>query len=877
MHIVNASQLRKVFKEEYGSRFESNAGNPFRLEKTHPNHADMLYAICLCARHARVGDDPDAQIKHRQVLHQLLSKLVANQSLHWIEKLSACEISESFFYKLQTTEGGATAPKALVLVCTASHVTNIPLEQIVEKYVRECVTQGFLDSNPVFKFELGPDQLGDLKRLLQAQLNSSPYVGLQHFREEDEKIFFGRDRGNKPDNIESVINHITRNTLTTLIGASGSGKSSLAFAGVVPRLRRHLDWKVISFRPANVQSKDPFLSLSSALLPFLYETLEGIDQVNEQLKLAEILKSGVGQLATTIDAIRGSSQSKVLILIDQFEEVFTIGNDADLTYQFLTLISDFCEVLNQSHINPNAAIAITLRDGFLEYINKHPQFAQLVQSSSLTVLPLDDEGLRLAIEEPAKAHDVEFESGLVETMLADAAKAAISLPLVEYALEILWQERSSNQISFQQYYQIGGISGALGQRADQMINDLAHADSQIAENVFIRLVGPRSGNFDTRLVVEKAQFESEQWGLITRLANERNRLIVVSKSQNSGRTTAEITHEALIYHWPTLASWIERNQAFMPQRQHLENSMQAWLVNPNNPENLLSGDSLANAKTMMTTFESKMNSGEKSFVLLSLRYAKSTQRQKRILRWSLLTLMFTTIILLVAWNSAEFWRPKLQAYWEFKRYSTNTSTLQNQAVGTEFQDCRPMSSDCPRMVTIRSEQMSEELIDRGHIDSGYLSISTGEITQANWLKCVQFDGCDRNQLSRSDWKGDSRAVGYISWHDAMDYVTWLSESTGVTYKLLSRSEWEYSLSVTNLAEGQTALSGKIHNLGDGKAEWSSDCLPIEKRIEATQCNERLLLGGSQVWRDIAFRNHQQSYTSELPTARYTFIGFRVAR
>jgi hypothetical protein len=276
--------------------------------------------------------------------------------------------------------------------------------------------------------ELGPD----LQRHLDSvRASICPYRGLLHFREEDAPFFFGREAA-----IDKLLATVQRHPFVAVVGASGSGKSSVVRAGLVPRLRsdRHTAWEVVMLVP----TAQPLKALSNALLPLLEPTMGEIDRWTEASKLAEHLRSGTISLSDVVERIleKQSGTNRVLIVVDQFEELYTLTSDEQARRRFLE------ELLAASSVpGSKANIALTLRGDFVGKAFANRPLSDQLQDAQVNLSPMTSEELECAIRKPAEKIQLEFEAGLVRRILNDVGDEPGNLPLLGFLLKEFWDKR----------------------------------------------------------------------------------------------------------------------------------------------------------------------------------------------------------------------------------------------------------------------------------------------------------------------------------------------------------------------------------------------------------------------------------------------------
>ncbi len=451
----------------------------------------------------------------------------------------------------------------------------------------------------------------------------NPYKGLEVFGLEDQEFFFGRDKW-----IQKICRKFDKAPFLAIIGASGSGKSSLMLAGVAPKLIEE-DWLFIHFRPSSSTSNDPFFALASALVPFYFEDDNFSGKAKEQENIAIELKNGSVSLTTYIDAIKDKNKNKkTLIYIDQFEELFTMQAPSEDISAFITLLVDFYQsVYRKTDIQ--TVVALTMRCDFLLNTNAYEEFSELISQHEVIINPPKKNDLRQAIEMPADFFDVDFDEGLIDSILIDAEYLTGGLPLVEYALTELWETQIDSLISHSSYHKIGRISGALSQRAENVFYQFNQREQEDAELIFIKLVSAKDGNFDTRRVATRSEFSNDQWKLIHRLSSQKQRLLVANFDEDHNTVaTVEISHETLLTQWDRLRGWLEKNRSFLIWRSELSSLMKPWLENKDK-RNLLRGDALFDAEQWLKKRSDKLDSLENDFIQNSINYANIKKNHRK--------------------------------------------------------------------------------------------------------------------------------------------------------------------------------------------------------------------------------------------------------
>ncbi|GAB1543689.1 hypothetical protein NUACC21_63650 [Scytonema sp. NUACC21] len=451
---------------------------------------------------------------------------------------------------------------------------------------------------------------------LSGELPESPYQGLSAFRQENADFFFGREKF-----IASLVQAANSNPLVAVIGASGSGKSSVVFAGLIPRLQAAGNVEIISFRPG----KNPFDALAVAFSKYyqqgqaevLGETANSIAEPECDVKR----QHNETVLCNLIKNFVNFSQHHHLVLVaDQFEELYTLTPE-DERYSFLDAL--LLAVRNAVAFT----LVLTLRADFLGIVlDYQPMGKALQQYTPLLLTPLNREELRDAIEKPAFKMKVELEQGLTSKLIHDVGNHPGRLPMLEFALTQLWSKQRNWYLTHKAYEEIGGLEKALAQHADEALKNLTEQDKQQAERVFIQLVRPGEGTEDTKCVATRNEVGKENWGLVKRLADER--LVVTGWHETEEIETVEIVHEALIREWGTLRKWVNANRQFRTWQERLRGALQQWEMS-NDEGALLRGAPLAEAEGWLQLRWSDIGSSELAFIQLSLELRDKTQQEEK--------------------------------------------------------------------------------------------------------------------------------------------------------------------------------------------------------------------------------------------------------
>ncbi|RUT08805.1 hypothetical protein DSM106972_008580 [Dulcicalothrix desertica PCC 7102] len=450
---------------------------------------------------------------------------------------------------------------------------------------------------------------------LSGEVPECPYQGLSAFRQENADYFFGREKF-----INKLVKAVNSKPLVPVVGASGSGKSSVVFAGLIPRLQATGNVEIISFRPG----KNPFDTLAIALSKFL-EQRQSEASAEIASRLAELefevnLRHDETVLCNFIDNIINSSGCKRFVLVaDQFEELYTLTADSE-RYSFLE------SLLMAVRNVPRLTLVLTLRADFLGIVLDNQSMGEALQQyTPLLLTSMNKEELRAVIEKPALKMKVELKEGLTSKLINDIGNHPGRLPLLEFALTQLWSKQKNWYLTHKAYEEIGGLEKALAKHASEALKNLSQQQKQQAERIFIQLVHPGEGTEDTRRVATRNEIGEENWGLVKCLADAR--LLVTGRNEVKAEETVEIIHEALIWEWGTLREWIEANREFRIWQERLKQEARDWKNHNLNPDALLKGRRLAVAVDWYKEREEQLTQSEQNFITASILHEQQEQRQ----------------------------------------------------------------------------------------------------------------------------------------------------------------------------------------------------------------------------------------------------------
>lgn len=445
-------------------------------------------------------------------------------------------------------------------------------------------------------YVLPPDLLGralPVSEPLHFEGSVSPYKGLKSFGRGDAADFFGRETF-----VDGLVRELAASPAIAVIGPSGSGKSSVVSAGLLPRLAPS-EWIVAHFRPG----PHPIWSLVAALVPLAYPDAELEKLAERKRKLVADLGDDPGYLSDWVRHLRRDRQgARVLLVMDQFEEFFTLlERDADGRVLDEGGRHAFVEAIGwiaRQTVQPAPlALIATLRADFTGHMLADATLGTAFEGRYSMLRAMNAAELGRAVREPVHRLGVTFEEGLDDEILAAVAASGNALPLMQSALKELWDQRKGGRLTRRAYEAMGGIEGALRARADEAYAALPLRNQHRARRLLARLVRvarPGQGE-DTKRPQTREELGPELWEAAQELAGERARLVVTHLDEQ-GRETADLAHEALLRHWPRLKSWIEDDRRFRLLLDEIMGLHQRW-VEARRPsrERLLTGRDLKEA------------------------------------------------------------------------------------------------------------------------------------------------------------------------------------------------------------------------------------------------------------------------------------------
>jgi WD40 repeat protein len=406
----------------------------------------------------------------------------------------------------------------------------------------------------------------------------SPYVGLAAFTADDADRFFGRERL-----VDLLATRLNQRRLIGVFGASGAGKSSLLRAGLIPRLL-----------------------------------------ADEPDRTVRIIAPGAHPLRQLEDL------SADVIVVDQFEELFTLCDDPEERTEFIDKL-----------LATDALLVLGVRADFYGHCTAHAELVEALRDAQIAVGPMTVDELRQAITQPAISAGCTVEGALLAELVVHTHGQVGVLPLLSHALRETWRRRRGNTLTLTAFQAAGGIEGALANTAESLYDELRPGQQNLVRGLFLRLTAPGKGTEDTKRRLPLADLGDDEKTVLDKLVDRR--LLTIDGD------TVEITHEALIRSWPRLRDWLAENRDGLRTHAQLGEAAAGWIELGREKAALYRGTRLAVARDWAATSANALSAKEREFLDASIAVAdeeeRSTKRRTRRLRQLVAGL---TVLLLVA-------------------------------------------------------------------------------------------------------------------------------------------------------------------------------------------------------------------------------------
>ncbi|WP_411115464.1 hypothetical protein [Streptomyces sp. 029-5] len=461
-----------------------------------------------------------------------------------------------------------------------------------------------------------------------------PYPGLAAFGQEHERWFFGRE-ALVAELTDRLDRRLDSGRLQAVVAPSGAGKSSLLRAGLLP----HLDRAAL---PGSDRWPKLLLTPSAHPLRALADQIVALRGAGPEVTAADLVADPPRCLPVLAEALCNAlpgQPTRAVIVVDQFEELFTLCTDEQQRHSFVTLLARLAggQACPGTEGTPRALVVLGIRSDFYAACVDHPPLRAALQDAPLVVGPMTDEELREAVLLPARDVGLDVEDGLVELLLHDlgtttamgpageARYEAGRLPLLAHALRVCWQQRHGATLTVRGYRDTGGIQGAIASTAEHVYSGLDDDERRVAQSLFLRMVRVGDSTEDVRRRLGRAELADVGGGRAEPVVDAFTRARLLTREQE----TVEITHEALLHTWPRLRGWIDADRAGRLTHQNLEETAATWDESGRDPALLYRGGPLEIACTWaLNAPPHSLSSAAQAFLAAGERARRRTARQR---------------------------------------------------------------------------------------------------------------------------------------------------------------------------------------------------------------------------------------------------------
>lgn len=501
---------------------------------------------------------------------------------------------------------------------------------------------------------------------------TNPYRGLSAFQMEDSFIFFGRNTltENLYRRLHKLFTQEGSARLLAILGPSGSGKSSVARAGLLAVLRSRSLPDIDTMRLVIMKpSEHPVEELSRTLLQLDHKEtdIDAQRRVRDSL-LRQDERCGYDGIRLFAASLQDIQKRPIVILVDQFEEIYTICSDRTERDAFVSLLS-----VAATERAPNVSIVLTLRSDFLgETHRHHPELNRMIGLQHEIVTAMTTDEIRRAITEPASRAGRTLDLATVDLLLAEATDHEGALPLLQFTLTQIWDGLSLQppRTPIETLQALGGVGGALAHQAQAIYEKLSLEEQTIARRALVRMVHLGEGTTDTRRRVPLRTLcggtagEMEVLAVLRRFATQDARLVTLSSIGKE--SVAEVTHEALFEHWNSLRKWIDEGRENRRFHDRVAEAAQLWLDSGKHKGRLWRSPDLDLLRKFSSEHASELSNEQVQFLKSSHQLEVDEQRAERAhrrLRWFTITITVVLPILgLTSWVAYQQKAAAIDAY-----------------------------------------------------------------------------------------------------------------------------------------------------------------------------------------------------------------------
>ncbi|MDT9197607.1 pentapeptide repeat-containing protein [Limnospira sp. PMC 1042.18] len=419
------------------------------------------------------------------------------------------------------------------------------------------------------------------KETKPTQLGENPYRGLDVFREEDSMYFFGREKQIERlwEKFRDLNEDESAYRFLPIYGTSGSGKSSLTRSGLIPELDKK---PLFGYQKAQIAvlfpTTHPLESLATVLARIVTNDPSPVEKTAE---FERVLKNpsdrgeyeGLRRIANQIPNIH---ESLLVVVVDQFEEVFTLCKDDEERKAFIANL--LCAAKDADR---HTSVIVTMRSDFLRETQQYPGLDGLFSSNGFLVPSMQREELEMAIAKPAEIAGHSLEPAIIQLLIEQTQGREGALPLLQFALQRIWEGLEDGIDPAETLEKIGGVGGALAGEVQRLYESLSPEDQILARRIFLALVNLDESDKTTRRrapvseLISNKQEEPAIKSIIRRFSARGVRFLSTSQDPQQGKTL-EVTHEALIHNWDKLQGWLSERREQLHQKQKIERYAEEW-------------------------------------------------------------------------------------------------------------------------------------------------------------------------------------------------------------------------------------------------------------------------------------------------------------
>jgi signal transduction histidine kinase len=441
-------------------------------------------------------------------------------------------------------------------------------------------------------------------------LGEPPFKGLQYFDQADAHLFFGRELLTA-----DLVGRLREDRFLAVVGASGSGKSSVVRAGLIPALRRG-EPLADGTLPPDGSSHWPVHVITPTIHP-LKELAASLTRDSESVTATTTLMDDLGHDVRSLDLkvsqiLKKSGRgNRLLLLVDQFEELFTACKDGVERKAF---VNNLMHAVATETEGPTTVV-ITLRADFYAHCAQFDHLRAVLEKHQAYIGSMNTNELRWAIEEPAHRNSWDFEPGLVDLLLRDVGNEPGALPLLSHALLETWKRRRGRALTLEGYHESGGVRSAIAKTAETVFKRLTPEQQAVARNIFLRLTELGEGTQETRRRAALSELVPRDEG--KPIVEAVLKTLTDARLVTTGRGVAEVAHEALIREWPTLREWLDEDREGLRVHRRITEAAREWEKLDHDSSVLYRGSRLVTANEWAEAHMEVLNTVEREFLKAS--------------------------------------------------------------------------------------------------------------------------------------------------------------------------------------------------------------------------------------------------------------------